>query len=114
MTKLRVIEILYCGNKLDYHPGQRIYAKLMSWYSSIEECEYPDPIVWYVEGIIKKVRPGKTSCEVNFPVYGKEVYILHHDYFERETITTFDHLEQDQFRIVTKESVILYERKKYI
>ena len=86
----------------------------MSWYSSIEECPYPDPNVWYVEGIIKKLRSNKTSCEVTFPVYGKEVYILNQEYFKKETITTFEHLDVDQFRIVTKESVIKYERKKYI
>ena len=100
--------------KLDYFPGQRIYAKLMSWYSSVEECPYPDPNVWYVEGIVKKLRPKNTSCEVTFPVYGREVFILNHDYFNKETITSFEHLDVDQFRIVTKESVIKYERKKYI
>ena len=86
----------------------------MSWYSKVEECPYPDPHVWYVEGIIKKLRRDKNSCEVTFPVYGKEVYILHQNYFDQETITTFDHLDVDRFRIVTKESVIKYERKKYI
>ena len=100
--------------KLDYFSGQRIYARLMSWYSKVEECPYPDPDVWYVEGIIKKLRRNKNSCEVTFPVYGKEVYILNQDYFERETITTFDHMDVTQFRIVTNESVIKYERKKYI